>query len=89
MKALKLITHVRAASSIPLVQDQGWRRLQKPKMTPKLAVEWLAKQTPERRDEVMAALVHQLSRWDFYLAQARQPLHGLYRAVQFFQSLML
>jgi hypothetical protein len=89
MRGLKPITHVRAAPSIPLVKDQGWRQPREPEMTPQSVVDWLLKQTPENRDKLMVALVHQPNRRDFYLAQARWPLHGLYRAVRFFQSLML
>jgi hypothetical protein len=89
MRALKPITHTRAAPSIPLVQDQGWRRPREPKMTPKSVVDWLSKQTPETIDKLMAALVHQPNRRDFYPAQARRPLRGLYRAVRSFRSLVL
>jgi hypothetical protein len=88
-KALELIMKARAMPSVPLVQDQGWRRPQEPKMTPKSVVNWLTKQTPEQRDEMMAKLVHRPTRRDFYLAQARWPLRGLYRAVQSFRSLAL
>jgi hypothetical protein len=88
-KALEPIMKVRATPSIPLVQDQGWRRPRKPKINPESVTKWLMNRTPEQRDEVMAALVHQLSRRDFYLAQARRPLCGLYRAVRYFRSLML
>jgi hypothetical protein len=89
MEALKPITHARATPSIPLVKDQGWRCPQKPKMTPESVVDWLSKQTPEDQDKLMVELVHQSTRRDFYLAQARRPLHRLYQAVRFFQSLML
>jgi hypothetical protein len=83
-KALELIMKARATPSVPLVKDQGWRCSRKPMMTPEIAVDWLLKQTPEQRDKVMAALVHRPNCWDFYLAQARRPLCGLYRAVRFF-----
>jgi hypothetical protein len=92
-KALEPITKARAAPSIPLVQDQGWRRprkpTRKPKMTPELAIEWLSAQTPETRDEMMAKVTHRSTRRDFYQAQARRPLRGLFQAVRSFRSLVL
>jgi hypothetical protein len=92
-KALEPVMKARAAPSIPLVQDQGWRRPRKPKkeptMTPELAIAWLSTQTLETRDEMMAKLTHRPTRRDFYQAQARRPLHGLYQAVRSFLSLVL
>jgi hypothetical protein len=87
----------RAAPSIPLVQDQGWRRPRKPApkpkdepaMNPESVTKWLMSRTPEQRDKVMAALVHPPNRRDFYLAQARRPLRGLFQAVRSFRSLVL